>query len=258
MKIALFQYRPTNNLEENYQSIIKALNKAIAWKARFFFTKECALSGYPPLEIQSVENLDFNIIRSKIEEVKVIAKTNDIHICLGKITCRETKIYNSYVIISPNTDVVAYYDKRALWGWDADNYQKGNENGIIEIDNMKIGIRICFEIRFPEYFKELYLHDVDIAFVGFCDIADTENGKRLETIKAHLLTRAIENSIYVVSVNSTSKYKTAPTAIIDPDGNIEIIDNSSEEKVIFHEINKKDMNFGRKGRISISNDLLGI
>lgn len=48
----------------------------------------------------------------------------------------------------------SHYDKRALWGWDKDNFTPGEGGGIIEYGDIKIGIRICFEVRFPEYFRE--------------------------------------------------------------------------------------------------------
>jgi predicted amidohydrolase len=85
------------------------------------------------------------------------------------------QIKNSVAIISPSK-TIDYYDKRALWGWDLDNYSPGTiSNGIVIINGIKIGIRICFEIRFPEYFRELYKENVDIAII------QSNYNKRFET-----------------------------------------------------------------------------
>ena len=72
------------------------------------------------------------------------------------------------------------------YGWDNDNFESGNKQGIFEIQGIKIGIRICFEIRFPEYFRELYKERTDINIVLFYDVSDYENIQRYEMIKGHI------------------------------------------------------------------------
>lgn len=60
-------------------------------------------------------------------------------------------------------------------------------------DDFKIGVRICFEVRFPEYFRELYKADTDFNVVIFYDVANKDDIERYELIKAHLKTRDVEN-----------------------------------------------------------------
>lgn len=73
----------------------------------------------------------------------------------------EKEIYNRALLFQPNTKNISY-DKRVLWGWDNDNFTKGNSDGIFEMDGIVFGIRICFEIRFPEFFRELYKKNTDV------------------------------------------------------------------------------------------------
>ena len=70
------------------------------------------------------------------------------------------------LLFQPNKQIKSY-DKRALWGWDNDNFAKGNSDGIVEIDGVVFGIRICFEIRFPEFFREFYKRNTDRRSAGF-------------------------------------------------------------------------------------------
>ena len=79
-----------------------------------------------------------------------------MYIIVGTIVKEYGKNHNSAVIISPNKPI-AMYHKRALFGWDADNFNSSNNGGIFEVDGLRIGVRICFEVRFPEYFRELYM-----------------------------------------------------------------------------------------------------
>ena len=69
-----------------------------------------------------------------------------------------------------------------MGGWDKDNFTKGSNNGIFEMEGIKFGIRICFEIRFPEFFRELYKRNTDINLVLFYDVADIDDNERYNMI----------------------------------------------------------------------------
>ena len=101
-----------------------------------------------------------------IQELQKLADELDIHIIVGTINYVDSKYYNRAYLVSPNK-AKRWYDKRALYGWDEDNFAPGDENGIYEIDGIKIGVRICFEVRFPEYFRELYRENTDLDIVLF-------------------------------------------------------------------------------------------
>lgn len=185
MKIALFQYRVSKNEGENYRRLKAAIVNAAENGSNLFITQECAISGYPPIEIASTRDINFKKQDLAVKEIIEIAIQKDIHVLLGLIRQENNKLKNSIMMITP-TGKIDYYDKRALWGWDIDNYEPGsNFDGIIEINQIRIGVRICFEIRFPEYFRELYKNKVDIAVVSFCDISDKPDLYRLNIIKSH-------------------------------------------------------------------------
>ncbi len=126
------------------------------------------------------------------------------------------------------------------------------------IDDVRLGFRICYEVRFPEYFRELFREKVEIACVSFCDVEKEPNPARYELIKSHLITRAVENAMYVLSVNSISAYQTAPTCLIDPDGKVIEIAPPEEEYLLTFEYERSGSNFGRDGRILHSKELLRI
>ncbi len=256
MKISAFQFKISSSIDENYIKIKKAVIKSASEKVRLVVTQECALTGYPPIEIGSIDDIDFIKVNDSIAKLTNLSKELGIYIALGSIKQIEDKYLNSIIMISPNGDIDSY-DKRALWGYDQNNFIPGENSTMYwEIDNIKIGIRICFEIRFPEYFRELYKQNVDIVIVSFCDISDKPNKGRLEIIKSHLLTRAIENAYTVISVNGISKFQTAPTCIINPDGYILKEAPMNEEFILIYDYIKSDSNLGRDGRIFYNNSLL--
>jgi omega-amidase len=256
MKIGTWQFKGSSNIEDNYYSIKRGIEKAAKKNVKFLLTQECALCGYPPIEIDTILNIDFKKMDMYIEKIKNLAKKHQIYIGLGVIKRIEDKKTNCISIISPNGKEIAQYNKRALWGWDKDNFMEGEEKGIFEIDGIKMGIRICFEIRFPEYFRELFRENVKIAFVSFCDNSKEENKNRYNIIKSHLVTRSVENIMYIVSSNTISLNQTAPTIIIDRSGNIVKIAPKKKEALLVHEYFPKELSFGHKGIEEYSKRLL--
>jgi omega-amidase len=187
---------------------------------RLLLTQECALCGYPPVEVPSVQAIDKTLLQDAYQEIVKLARRHQMYIGLGTITFHGTDTYNSIRLSCPVGKDLKPYHKRALYGWDQNNFQPGNENGIYKIDGIKVGLRICFEVRFPEYFRELFLEQVDLALVSFADGSKEEPPGRLNAIRSHLVSRAAENVMYVMSANSTSQSQLAPTCIIDPDGKV--------------------------------------
>ena len=133
-----------------------------------------------------------------------------------------------------------------------DHFSRGNHPGIFEIDGVKVGFRICFEVRFPEYFRELFLAKAKLCIISFFDTSEHDNINRYETIKAHLLTRAVENVMPVISVNSTANHQTAPTAVFDIDGDMVQVAPRGEEQLLIYQHTAPEITWGAKGRIQNS------
>ncbi len=258
MVVGVFQFLGSGNLSQNQDAILRGISEASKAGVRLLVFQECASTGYPPVELSSIDAIDFKLLEVNESVIKKMAKKHNMFIALGTIRKDESGFFNSIKLIGPKGDDIGYYDKRALWGWDLVNYKMGNTPGVFEIDGLRIGFRICFEIRFPEFFRELFESNVQLAFVSFCDVSESESKIRYDIIKAHLITRAVENVMTVISVNSASYYQTAPTAVFSPDG--VVIDEAkiNEEQLIIYNFEQPEITFGRKGRMEISNELMKV
>ncbi len=258
MKFALLQFPIGTNPTDNYETIKKAICEASENDAQVLVTQECALSGYPPVEISSVSHIDFELQDIAFNEIIELVKEKQIYLFLGCIRQCGKNVANSIAIIKPSGEV-QYYDKRALWGWDADNFVVDSDfNGIVEIQDVRVGIRVCYEIRFPEYFRELYKEKVDVTVVSLCDVQNEPDENRFSIIKSHLVSRAIENIFTVISVNSTTLEQTAPTSVIDQHGNTVMQAPRNKESISYFDYEKIEHGFGAKGLIKYSDELLGI
>lgn len=256
MRIGAYQFSVIGNVNDNMEIIKKAIVLAADKGVRLLIFPECALTGYPPISIQSCENIDFTDVEQCFYELQKLSIEYDIFIIIGSITMDDGKYYNSAVIFSPDGCEITPYHKRALWGWDRENFTEGNNIGILKIDEFKIGIRICFEIRFPEYFRELYKSDTDFNIVIFYDVSNNDDIERYELIKSHLQTRAVENIATIVSVNTIKLYQTAPTAVFDSSGKVMIELERNIESLLVYDFESSEMSFGEKGRKIISDNIM--
>ena len=191
------------------------------------------------------------------EKLQELVDKKGICVIVGSIIEEDDEHYNCAIIFRPYEDKDFYY-KRALWGWDKDNFSMKNSVGIFEVEDWKIGVRICFEVRFPEFFRELYDNKTNLNIILFYDVSDTDDVKRYDLIKSHIRTRAVENVTYTLSVDAISPYQTAPTAIYDKSGYGLMELKRNEAGMLVYDLENLPQDFGERGRSEISNWLRNV
>ena len=256
MKIAAYQFQVTGNIDENFSHIKKGIEEAAGYGAELLLFPECAVTGYPPRCVKSAAGVDFAAANHVHGQIALLSRKHRMHIVAGTILNGDGGQYNCAVLFRPDGER-AVYRKRALWGWDRDNFRKGQDGGAVtEIGPFRVGVRICFEIRFPEYFRELYKERADLAATLFYDDSDKDDPDRYRMIKGHIQTRAVENVCFVISCNTCSPFQTAPTALFDRSGRILAEMERGKEGLLVYDLEKTPLNFGETGRKEISDSLV--
>ena len=122
----------------------------------------------------------------------------------------EGKFFIRCIVSNRNGEIIALYDKTHLFSFAEEDkiFTEGKNFVTFELDGVKCGIIICYDLRFPEFIRKIALKDVEILF---CPAAWSL--QRL--IPRQILTkaRAIENQIFVIFANSAGK-----SEIISPAG----------------------------------------
>ena len=256
MRLAAYQFDVSGDVKKNTEKIKQAVLKAAENEADFIAFPECAISGYPPTDLPSSKDFDVKALPAVLSELQEMSDAHKITILVGSIAFDE-KYVNRAFIIAPKRDI-KHYDKRALYGWDSDNFERGNTDGIFEINGLKVGVRICFEARFPEYFRELYKANTDLNVVIFYAVSDFNDTEKYDVLRSHLISRAAENVTPIFAVNAITPFQSGPTCFINASGRVLAEAERNREELIFYDFEKSKLNFGEIGRKRESDYLLGI
>lgn len=174
-----------------------------------------------------------------------IAQEYNVNIIGGSIILkRGEEYYNSCPVLNRHGELIAIYDKNHLfsyYGDDENKYvKKGSNPVMVELDNIKIGLTICFDIRFPEIYRAYRKAGADI----LVNMAAWGKTKKIpwDTMTA---SRAIENQTYMVALTQTGlladgKENLGHSMIFDYNGNI-LSQIEELEGGIYAEVNLPEM-----------------
>ena len=220
MRVSLIQTESNGTKQENEKKIFEQLNEAIKEKPDIICLSELFLSW----------GKDFYggiVKQDEIKKYQTFAKDNNVNLILGSVALEsnvDNKSTNTSFVIDRNGNIVGRYDKIHLYIANKPDFKiderddtiPGTQLGLFELDNIKIGVGICFDLRFPEYFRELVKNGAEILFLP------SHFNKSTGNIAWEVLTkaRAIENQVYFCAVNQTGNKLCANTKAISYDGEI--------------------------------------
>ena len=123
---------------------------------------------------------------------------------IGEVSDDPQRIYNTSVLLGPAGELLATYRKVHLFDVcidaasgdrESDRYLPGDELVTVDTPMGRLGLSICYDLRFPELYRGLALAGAQVVFVP-------ANFTRV-TGEAHWLTllraRAIENGLFIAA-----------------------------------------------------------
>ncbi len=136
--------------------------------------------------------------------MKKMAKKHKIWLIGGSmplVSNFPNKVRNSCLVYNDKGDQVARYDKIHLFGLDLGNehyheektIESGNSIEVVDTPFGKIGLSICYDLRFPELYRAM--GEVNIIVIPSA-FTDTTGKAHWETL---IRARAIENLSYVIA-----------------------------------------------------------
>jgi omega-amidase len=258
IKVAGIQIGAVASKEENVEKAREMLESLASSDLRPHFVCLPEMFSYTP----DVED-DFESIDRVAEEIdgpsrlmfSAYAKKLGAHIITGSyIQRRDGKHYNTSLLIAPDGKLLAQYSKTHLF--DTPEYKEswfitpGNRITVVDTPYCRIGMIICYDIRFPELLKTIALKGAELIF---CPAAFPIAGVSPGADHWETLTRAaaLQNMVYLVAINQIGFIKPfyyfGRSVIVDPWG-IELAKASNKECIIFAELDLKYLEQMRKER----------
>ena len=169
LKVATCQFSVCGSVARNADLICKYMRKARKAKADIVHFPETALSGYVGTDFPTFSWFDWQGLRDETGKIMSLAKELKLWVVLGSVheLTEPNKPCNSLYLISPEGKIVDRYDKRFCIKAELRRYTPGNRFVVFDVNGVKCSLLICFDVRFPEIYRELYKQGVKCVFQSF-------------------------------------------------------------------------------------------
>ena len=241
------------DIAANVSKAEKLLNESLeTYSADFVILPEVWTCGwdcafFPECSEEVSHSVSLKMLQSK-------ARQFSVNIIGGSFIEKYTdgSLRNTCPVINRNGDLVASYEKNHLYsyyGCAEGNYITSGKNPVmVELDGVKIGLSICYDIRFPELYRAYRKAGADI----LVNVAAWGAEKKIPW-DVMTTSRAVENQTYFVALTQTGTLQQGEnlghSMILDYKGDI-LAEINKTEGAIFAEIDLEEMyDFREKCRV---------
>jgi predicted amidohydrolase len=246
-KIALFQSNTGIDPAASAKALTDAIGKAASGGAAMLFTPE--MSG---LLDRNTERAAGNL-RSEEEDLVLAAcaeaaRKHEIWVHLGSlgILAEDGKVANRGFVIDRAGRIQARYDKMHLFdvdlptgeSWRESNTYRAGEHPVVVNGTPvgKLGLTICYDLRFPMLFARIAEADADVIAVPAAFTVPTGKAHWHTLLRA----RAIEAGLYVVAAAQVGRHEDGRSTfghslVIDPWGEV-LLDMGEETGIGFADV----------------------
>ena len=209
MKIAAIQMVSTPSVDTNVAAARRLVGSAAAAGAKLVVLPEyfCFMGRSDRDKLAIAEHAGDGPIQ---DALAAIAREHGVWLIGGTLplrvdgaTASVDRVMNANLVFSPRGELAARYDKMHLFAYDngRERYdegrtlQAGRTPVAFDADGWRVGLSICYDLRFPELYRALVRPP--------CDLLSVPSAFTYTTGAAHwevlLRARAIENQCYVLA-----------------------------------------------------------
>ncbi|MEH7214120.1 carbon-nitrogen hydrolase family protein [Priestia megaterium] len=222
------------NKEENLNKAYSLITEAAKKQAKLIVLPELFSTGYR-VEENDLE-LSEKLPGDTINWMKSVARELDIILvaCITEESIVDRVLYDTAVIVD-KSGLQSSYRKIYLWDQENVRFAKGKNYQTCSIEDLNIGLQICYEVGFPEGARILTLQGANLLIYP-----SAFGNARLYAWDIATRARALENGCFIIAANRIGTEKDETTfgghsRIIDPTGKVlaEALDN---EQIIVAEL----------------------
>ncbi len=236
MKIGYFQTNPI--FGEKKRNVQRALDGLRGVDADVIVLPELFSTGYLFLLPEEVANAAEEIPNGwTVRTMSEFCKETGMSVIFGMVERSGDRLYNSSVFLSPE-GLIGTYRKIHLFNREKELFKQGDTGfSVFKRGETSFGIMLCFDWAFPESARTLSLKGADI----ICHPSNLV----LPYAPEAMITRAIENGVFIVLSNRTGEDRrgdeslkfTGRSRIISPKGELLASSPAESEEVQVVEVN---------------------
>ena len=236
MHVAVAQIEPKlGEKERNLEACLTRLEDAAGQRAKLLVLPECAIPGYMFDSAEEALSFAEEIPGPSTEVLERECRRLGMHVVCGLLERDRDALRNAAVLIGPG-GLIGTYRKSHLPFLGVDRFVlAGDELVVYETPLGRIGVEICYDLRFPEVTRTLALRGADL-------VAHPTNFPVAARVQTELITRAraVENRIYVLTANRVGKERWGEfcgwSQIVDPFGARLAEAGETEEALLIAEV----------------------
>jgi predicted amidohydrolase len=207
--LAAAQFDPhLGDVAYNLRHIRALLSEAAQAGAQLVVFPECAITGYNFARIDDARAVAEPVDGPALRAVAQACADLRVHVIVGTLTVHSAgaaEVYNTAVLCGPG-GILGVYDKAHLPFCGADKFTTRGDTGFPVFDTPlgRVGMLICYDLRFPEAARTLALRGADILALptNWPTGADTAPEFMVRA-------RAFENRVFVVACNRVGEERGA-------------------------------------------------
>jgi predicted amidohydrolase len=228
------------NLNKIESLIIKSTKTVLKSHTHIICLPELCTTGF---DLKNFKTLAERIPKGSTTDLfRNLAQKHNVHIIASYIEESMGSYYNCGIIINDQGQLLTKYRKIHLFPLkpmeESEYFTSGdntNIKSIVNINGLRVGVLICFDLRYPEVSRRLVLEGVD------CIIYLAEFPRPRDDVWTTLLrARAMENQVFVIGVNRVGADPEisffGKSMVIDPKGKT-ISSGSDKEEIIMSTLN---------------------
>jgi predicted amidohydrolase len=240
MRVGLAQYGATPETSENLTRAVDVTAEAARRRVDLLVFPEVYMhrrpddSTVPPAEL--AEPLDGPFVRG----IARVAAEHRLHVVMGvleRAPGESYKAFNTAVLVSPAGELMAAYRKVHLYdafnGRESDRFLPGTESPpVVDTPLGKIGLQICYDIRFPEWSRILALKGAEIIALPTSWVSGPLKEDHWVTL---VRARALENTCWIVAADQIRSDRVGRSLVVDPMG-VVTADGGEEAGLVVAEV----------------------
>ncbi len=263
LRVGLVQLRSGREPAANLDAAAALIREAARDGARYVQTPE----------VTNIMELDRKVLFEKLREegndatlaaLRQLTRELGITLHIGSLALKvsDAKAVNRGFVIDPDGEITGRYDKIHMFDVDLGNgesyresnaYRPGERAILTDVDGIRLGMTICYDLRFPSLYRALA--------EGGAKVLTVPSAFTRPTGEAHwhvlLRARAIENGAYVLAAAQGGRHENGRetyghSLVVDPWGRV-IAEGGTDPGVILAEIDMAEVAAARARVPSLAN-----